>query len=74
MSLVDFRYRKSKPTSPEPGYFYWVDSRDDGTQLWFAPDSNPDNLILLNDDLKEKFENVMTDVDNIRTKLTWKEI
>ena len=49
MDSVAFRYRHSKPTEPIKGYFYWVDLQENGHQIWFAPSSSPDDLILLND-------------------------
>jgi len=70
MSLVDFRYRRTKPVSPESGYFYWVDSVDDGTQIWFSPDSNPEHLILLNDKFTEEFEKL----ESLSSKITNMEI
>lgn len=52
MSFVKFRYRRSKPSEPVPGSFYWVELDDDEThQIWFAPDTNPEHLILLNENV-----------------------
>ena len=67
MSLVDFRYRRSKPDSPEPGYFYWIDNQDGNHQLWFAVTENQDEMLLLNEDLTERFEGLVSRVVDIES-------
>ena len=52
MSLVQFRYRKSKPTDPVKGSFYWVEL-EDKIQIWFSPDGTEENLILLSNEVDE---------------------
>lgn len=52
MSLVQFRYRKSIPTNPVKGSFYWVEL-EDKIQIWFSPDGIAENLILLSNEVDE---------------------
>ena len=52
MSLVQFRYRKSIPTDPVKGSFYWVDL-EDKIQIWFSPDGISENLVLLSNEVDE---------------------
>lgn len=55
--LVEFIHRLTKPELPDSGSFYWI--YGNGNQIWFAPDRNPDNMILLNDTfegLEERLE------------------
>lgn len=52
MSLVQFRYRKSIPTDPVKGSFYWVDL-EDKIQIWFSPDGIAENLVLLSNEVDQ---------------------
>jgi len=57
--LVEFIHRVGKPESPKSGRFYWIESGDEN-QIWFSPDENPDNMLLLNwtfDGLDENVQN-----------------
>lgn len=45
--IVDFVHRTSKPETPTAGIFYWVEDST-GSQIWFAPSDDKDELILLN--------------------------
>ena len=53
MELVKFKYRSSKPSEVYRGYFYWVENQEVGNQIWFAPTDNPDDMILLNENIDE---------------------
>jgi hypothetical protein len=48
MNFVGFIHRHTKPATPVPGAFYWVDVVNDEPQMWFAPTDNQDDMILLN--------------------------
>ena len=64
MRFVDFIHRSSKPTNPKPGCFYWIENGSD-PQLWFAPDEDPRNLLLLNNEIeKSKFDELVSLVSN----------
>lgn len=52
MSLVQFKYRRSKPVNPVKGSFYWVDLGNKA-QIWFSPDGIADNLILLSNEVDD---------------------
>ena len=43
-----FKYRTSWPTTVDVGNFYWIELNGEH-QIWFSPDTDPDNMILLND-------------------------
>ena len=69
MITVDFVHRKSKPETPTAGIFYWVENST-GSQIWFAPSKDKDELILLNgyegfDDLIERLGTLEGKVDKL---------
>ncbi len=73
MSLVNFKYRSSIPLEPAKGSFYWVELDDYEHQIWFAPDNNPEHLILLNKDVdlsEYVSEDVLAEVLSEYAKLT----
>lgn len=49
MIEINFKKRRTKPTNPIAGSFYWVESGDNPVQIWFSPTDNVDDLILLNE-------------------------
>ena len=49
MIEINFKKRRTKPTNPIAGSFYWVQSDDNPVQIWFSPTDNVDDLILLNE-------------------------
>ena len=62
---VNFVYRTSKPTNPSPGYFYWVDYSSGVTEIWFAPTTDVDDLLLLtNEDIIKRLEELKSKVSN----------
>lgn len=77
MRLVDFIHRSEKPTNPKPGCFYWIENGGE-PQLWFAPDEDPDNLLLLNNEIEksrfEQLENLVsgntTEISTIQDRLS----
>lgn len=67
--IVDFVHRTSKPKTPKAGIFYWVQDST-GSQIWFAPSDDKDELILLNgyegfDDLIKRLGTLEGKVDNL---------
>lgn len=67
--IVDFVHRASKPETPTAGIFYWVEDST-GSQIWFAPSDDKDELILLNgyegfDDLIERLGTLEGKVDKL---------
>ena len=69
MITVDFVHRKSKPETPTAGIFYWVENST-GSQIWFAPSKDKDELILLNgyegfDDLIKRLDKLEGKVNNL---------
>ena len=67
--IVDFVHRTSKPETPIAGIFYWVEDST-GSQIWFAPSDDKDELILLNgyegfDDLIERLGTLEGKVDKL---------
>ena len=67
--IVDFVHRTSKPETPTAGIFYWVQDST-GSQIWFAPSDDKDELILLNgyegfDDLIERLGTLEGKVDKL---------
>ena len=67
MSLVQFRYRKSIPTDPVKGSFYWVDL-EDKIQIWFSPDGISENLVLLSNEVDESIISRIAEAEgNIET-------
>ena len=69
MITVEFVHRKSKPEKPTAGFFYWVENST-GSQIWFAPSKDKDELILLNgyegfDDLIERLCTLEGKVDKL---------
>lgn len=56
MTYLDFIHRKTKPTEPKKGVFYWVED-ETKTEIWFSPSDKVDDLILLNEELKLKTVN-----------------
>lgn len=67
--IVDFVHRTSKPETPTAGIFYWVQDST-GSQIWFAPSDDKDELILLNgyegfDDLIERLGTLEGKVNNL---------
>lgn len=69
MTTVDFVHRKLRPENPKKGTFYWVEDST-GSQIWFAPSDDKDELILLNgyegfDDLIKRLDKLEGKVDNL---------
>ena len=66
---IEFRHRRNKPSSPTEGYFYWVET-DDNNQIWFAPDGNPDNMVLLSNEVSNeiisRIENAEGNISSIQ--------
>ena len=67
--IVDFVHRTSKPKNPTAGIFYWVQDST-GSQIWFAPSNDKDELILLNgyegfDDLIKRLDKLEDKVDKL---------
>jgi hypothetical protein len=56
-----FKYRTSWPATVEVGNFYWIELNGEH-QIWFSPDTNPNNMILLND--KSVDEDTITELIN----------
>lgn len=68
--IVDFVHRTSKPENPKAGTFYWIEQDSTGSQIWFAPSDDKDELILLNgyegfDDLIERLGTLEGKVDKL---------
>lgn len=49
MIEINFKKRRTKPTNPIAGSFYWVESNYNPVQIWFSPTDKVDDLILLNE-------------------------
>ena len=49
MIEINFKKRRTKPTNPIAGSFYWVVNDKSDIQIWFSPTDNADDLILLNE-------------------------
>lgn len=49
MIEINFKKRRTKPTNPIAGSFYWVENDKSDIQIWFSPTDNVDDLILLNE-------------------------
>ena len=49
MIEINFKKRRTKPTNPIAGSFYWVVNDKSDIQIWFSPTDNVDDLILLNE-------------------------
>lgn len=76
MTYLDFIHRKTKPTEPKKGVFYWVED-ETKTEIWFSPSDKVDDLILLNEDLSKELEDIKarldegdSDVDQIEKEIT----
>jgi len=62
MSLVQFRYRRSKPTEPVMGSFYWVDLGDK-VEIWFSPDGIEEHLVLLSNEVDASIVSRLSDIE-----------
>ena len=78
MIAINFKKRRTKPTNPIAGSFYWVESNDNPVQIWFSPTDKVDDLILLNENApiitEEDIEKIVEMVNSKTIKLEWKTI
>ena len=70
---IDFKHRLGKPSSPIAGWFYWVEREEDKPQIWFAINTNPDDMILLSDEvgesLKQRLEEAEGNIEGLQETL-----
>ena len=75
MIEINFKKRRTKPTNPIAGSFYWVESDDNPVQIWFSPTDKVDDLILLNENApiitEEDIEKIVEMVNSKTINLKW---
>ena len=75
MIEINFKKRRTKPTNPIAGSFYWVESNDNPVQIWFSPTDSSDDLILLNENApiitEEDIEKIVEMVNSKTINLKW---
>lgn len=75
MIEINFKKRRTKPTNPISGSFYWVESNDNPVQIWFSPTDSSDDLILLNENApiitEEDIEKIVEMVNSKTINLKW---
>lgn len=67
---IKFRHRLGKPSNPVEGWFYWVERENDTSQIWYAVNTNPDDMLLLSDEvgegLKQRLEEAEGNVEQMQ--------